>query len=142
MPSVANAPVGAVSTHARSAGSRRSRSSSPAICSLARKSSSGSEEYATDIVPPPCHVMLHRPLALPAFQSTHPRLRQEYDNMLACIRCGLCLTSCPTYVLSMQESEAPRGRVGIARALTEGHLDITADLVEHQSNCLVCDACS
>ena len=62
--------------------------------------------------------------------------------MLACIRCGLCLTSCPTYVLSMHESEAPRGRIGIARALTEGHLDITPDLMEHQSNCLVCDACS
>ncbi|HYW87041.1 MAG TPA: 4Fe-4S dicluster domain-containing protein, partial [Chloroflexota bacterium] len=71
--------------------------------------------------------------APPAFRADHAVLSAEYDNMLACIRCGLCLTSCPTYVLSMHESEAPRGRVGIARALTEGHLDITADLVEHQS---------
>ncbi|MBV9172889.1 MAG: (Fe-S)-binding protein [Chloroflexi bacterium] len=62
--------------------------------------------------------------------------------MLACIRCGLCLTSCPTYVLSLHESEGPRGRVGIARALAEGHLQITPDLVEHELNCLVCDACS
>ena len=62
--------------------------------------------------------------------------------MLACIRCGLCLTSCPTYVLSLHEAESPRGRVGIARALAEGHLDITMDLLDHQSNCLVCDACS
>jgi len=69
-------------------------------------------------------------------------LAAEYDNMLACIRCGLCLTSCPTYVLSMHESEGPRGRVGMARALAEGHLSITPDLVEHESNCLVCDACS
>src|ERR1043165_8815788 len=77
-----------------------------------------------------------------AFRSTHPRLASEYDNMLACIRCGLCLTSCPTYVLSMHESEGPRGRVGMARALAEGHLAITPDLVEHELNCLVCDACS
>ncbi|HTD78957.1 MAG TPA: (Fe-S)-binding protein [Chloroflexota bacterium] len=62
--------------------------------------------------------------------------------MLACIRCGLCLTSCPTYVLSMHESEGPRGRVGMARALAEGHLQVTPDLVEHELNCLVCDACS
>jgi glycolate oxidase iron-sulfur subunit len=62
--------------------------------------------------------------------------------MLACIRCGLCLTSCPTYVLSLHESEGPRGRVGIARALAEGHLEVTPDLLEHESNCLVCDACS
>jgi glycolate oxidase iron-sulfur subunit len=62
--------------------------------------------------------------------------------MLACIRCGLCLTSCPTYVLSMHEAEGPRGRVGMARALAEGHLQVTPDLVEHELNCLVCDACS
>ena len=62
--------------------------------------------------------------------------------MLACIRCGLCLTSCPTYVLSMHESEGPRGRIGMARALAEGHLQVTADLVEHELSCLVCDACS
>ena len=62
--------------------------------------------------------------------------------MLACIRCGLCLTSCPTYVLSLHESEGPRGRVGMARAMAEGHLQVTPDLVEHELNCLVCDACS
>jgi glycolate oxidase iron-sulfur subunit len=62
--------------------------------------------------------------------------------MLACIRCGLCLTSCPTYVLTLDESEGPRGRVGMARALAEGHLQVTPDLVEHELNCLVCDACT
>lgn len=62
--------------------------------------------------------------------------------MLACIRCGLCLTSCPTYVLSLHESEGPRGRVGMARALAEGHLEVDATLIEHELNCLVCDACS
>jgi ferredoxin len=62
--------------------------------------------------------------------------------MLACIRCGLCLTSCPTYVLSLGEAEGPRGRVGMARALAEGHLDVTPDLVAHELSCLVCDACS
>ncbi|HLZ29132.1 MAG TPA: (Fe-S)-binding protein [Chloroflexota bacterium] len=62
--------------------------------------------------------------------------------MLACIRCGLCLTSCPTYVLSLDESEGPRGRVGMARALAEGQLDVTPVLVEHELNCLVCDACT
>jgi glycolate oxidase iron-sulfur subunit len=80
--------------------------------------------------------------APPAFRAEHAVLDTEYDNMLACIRCGLCLTSCPTYVLSLEESEGPRGRVGMARGLAEGHLAITPDLLEHESNCLVCDACS
>src|SRR5256885_4160037 len=30
----------------------------------------------------------------------------------------------------------------MARALAEGHLQVTVDLVEHELNCLVCDACS
>jgi len=77
-----------------------------------------------------------------AFSPSDSQLASEYDNMLACIRCGLCLTSCPTYVLSLHESEGPRGRVGMARALAEGNLELTPDLVEHELNCLVCDACS
>ena len=66
----------------------------------------------------------------------------EHGNMLACIRCGQCLTSCPTYVLSMHEAEGPRGRVAMMRALYEGQLDLTPDLVVHEQNCLVCDACT
>ncbi len=62
--------------------------------------------------------------------------------MLACIRCGQCLTSCPTYVLSMHEAEGPRGRVAMMRALLEGQLELTPDLVVHEQNCLVCDACT
>jgi glycolate oxidase iron-sulfur subunit len=69
-------------------------------------------------------------------------LLEEYDNMLSCIRCGQCLTSCPTYVLSGHEAEGPRGRVAMARALLEGHLALTDDHVQHEQNCLVCDACT
>ncbi|HEY2594482.1 MAG TPA: (Fe-S)-binding protein, partial [Chloroflexota bacterium] len=78
----------------------------------------------------------------PAFRSTDARLAPEYDNMLACIRCGACLTSCPTYVLSLHEAEGPRGRIGLARAVAEGQLAITPDLLAHEMSCLVCDACS
>lgn len=66
----------------------------------------------------------------------------EYPDMLACVRCGLCLTSCPTYVLTGNEAEGPRGRVAMMRALTEGYLQLTPDLVQHEQNCLVCDACT
>ena len=84
--------------------------------------------------------------------STPPRFRlppaqqallaSEYANMQACIRCGLCLQSCPTYLISMAEEEGPRGRVAMARALAEGHLELTPDLVEHENNCLLCEACT
>jgi glycolate oxidase iron-sulfur subunit len=69
-------------------------------------------------------------------------LRQQYDNMLNCIRCGLCLATCPTYQLSFAEEEGPRGRIAIARALTEGHLDLSEDLIAHEESCLLCEACT
>lgn len=77
---------------------------------------------------------------LPAAQQT--LLAAEYDNMRSCIRCGLCLTSCPTYVLTLAEPESPRGRIAMARALTEGHLELTPDLIAHQNTCLLCEACT
>jgi glycolate oxidase iron-sulfur subunit len=69
-------------------------------------------------------------------------LAAEYDNMLRCIRCAACLTSCPTYVVTHKEEEGPRGRIAIMRAMVEGHLDLTPDGVTHLDNCLLCEACT
>jgi glycolate oxidase iron-sulfur subunit len=66
----------------------------------------------------------------------------EYDNMLCCIRCAACLTSCPTYVVTHKEEEGPRGRIAIMRAIVEGHLEVTPDAVEHLDNCVLCEACT
>jgi glycolate oxidase iron-sulfur subunit len=69
-------------------------------------------------------------------------LQAEYDNMLRCIRCAACLTSCPTYVVTHKEEEGPRGRIAIMRAIVEGQLDVTPDAVTHLDNCLLCEACT
>lgn len=69
-------------------------------------------------------------------------LEREYDNMQSCIRCGLCSSVCPTYQETFIEEESPRGRIAIARALTEGHLSLTADLLQHMDSCLMCEACT
>src|SRR5438105_7991048 len=112
------------------------------MCCFARKPSSCSD-VATGCIPPACISSYATSLLnQPAFRLADTQLADEYENMLACIRCGQCLTSCPTYVLSLNEAEGPRGRVGMARAVAEGHLGITPDLVEHELNCLVCDACT
>jgi glycolate oxidase iron-sulfur subunit len=66
----------------------------------------------------------------------------EYGNMLNCIRCGQCLTSCPTYVLTAQEAEGPRGRIALGRAVTEGRLPLSVAVIQHEQSCLVCDACT
>lgn len=70
------------------------------------------------------------------------QLLPQYDNMLSCIRCGLCLSVCPTYQISFAEEEGPRGRIAMARALAEGHVGLTPDLIEHEEGCLLCEACT
>ncbi|MFN8557139.1 MAG: (Fe-S)-binding protein [Dehalococcoidia bacterium] len=69
-------------------------------------------------------------------------LLEQYDNALGCIRCGLCLSVCPTYQLSFAEEESPRGRIALARAVAEGALPLTPDFIEHSQSCLLCEACT
>lgn len=69
-------------------------------------------------------------------------LRGQLDNALACIRCGLCLSVCPTYQISFAEEEGPRGRIAMARSLAEGHVPLTAAIAQHLQTCLLCEACT
>ncbi|MBI2846430.1 MAG: (Fe-S)-binding protein [Chloroflexi bacterium] len=69
-------------------------------------------------------------------------LSVEDDNLQSCIRCGLCLSVCPTYKETLAEEESPRGRIAIAKAFLEGYLEVTPDLVKHEYSCLLCEACT
>jgi glycolate oxidase iron-sulfur subunit len=70
------------------------------------------------------------------------RLQGQMANMEACIRCGLCLSVCPTYKETLREEEGPRGRIAQAKAVAEGAIPLTLDVVRHEENCLVCEACT
>ncbi len=58
-----------------------------------------------------------------------------------CVLCGLCLPHCPTYRTTKIESESPRGRIALVRALKEEKLHPNANLVHHLDNCLTCMNC-
>jgi glycolate oxidase iron-sulfur subunit len=63
------------------------------------------------------------------------------EQYLNCIRCGLCLSVCPTYREELRETASPRGRVALARKGLEGQLQLSPNLVEQMYSCFACMAC-
>ena len=62
-------------------------------------------------------------------------------DLLRCVHCGLCLTACPTYRETAKETESPRGRIYLMRALSEGRIDPSREVARHLDLCLNCRAC-
>jgi glycolate dehydrogenase iron-sulfur subunit len=60
-----------------------------------------------------------------------------------CIHCGLCLEACPTYRITLLETESPRGRLHLMGAIADGRIDVSASdaTVLHLDRCLACRAC-
>ncbi len=60
----------------------------------------------------------------------------------SCVRCGLCLPTCPTYLETMTETSGPRGRISLIKAVDEGRIDLLSPgFVEQMTQCLDCRAC-
>ena len=69
-------------------------------------------------------------------------LAAQEDKILACIHCGLCLEACPTYVVTGNENDGPRGRIYLMRAVAEGRIENTSSaFAKHIDRCLGCRAC-
>ncbi len=59
----------------------------------------------------------------------------------ACVRCGLCLSVCPTYRETGLEIQSPRGRVMLYAAYAQGQVNDRAAVLEAAYDCLDCRAC-
>ncbi|MGE5376001.1 MAG: (Fe-S)-binding protein [Bacteroidota bacterium] len=68
--------------------------------------------------------------------------RPSESEYLNCIRCGLCLSVCPTYREYLSETASPRGRVALTRKSLEGELELSPNLIEKMYACFACMACN
>jgi glycolate oxidase iron-sulfur subunit len=66
----------------------------------------------------------------------------EADKILrACVHCGFCTATCPTYVLLGDELDSPRGRIYLIKEMLEHGRPATREVVKHIDRCLSCLAC-
>jgi glycolate oxidase iron-sulfur subunit len=64
------------------------------------------------------------------------------DKILrACVHCGFCTATCPTYVLLGDELDSPRGRIYLIKEMLEKAKPPTREVVKHIDRCLSCLAC-
>lgn len=66
----------------------------------------------------------------------------EADKILrACVHCGFCTATCPTYVLLGDELDSPRGRIYLIKNMLENDAPATPQTVRHIDRCLSCLSC-
>ncbi len=66
----------------------------------------------------------------------------EADKILrACVHCGFCTATCPTYVLDGNELDSPRGRIYLIKDMLEHERPASAEIALHIDRCLSCLAC-
>lgn len=66
---------------------------------------------------------------------------KEADAILrACVHCGFCTATCPTYQLLGDELDGPRGRIYLIKQVLEG-APATAKTQSHLDRCLTCRNC-
>ncbi|WNZ23367.1 4Fe-4S dicluster domain-containing protein [Leptolyngbya sp. NK1-12] len=77
-------------------------------------------------------------LAASSFDAHHPPDPKLID---ACVHCGFCLSTCPSYRVIGKETDSPRGRIYLMDAINEGEAPLSTATVQHFDSCLGCLAC-
>lgn len=63
------------------------------------------------------------------------------EDLGRCVHCGLCVNACPTYLVTGLEVESPRGRIHMAKLISDGRSELTPAIQNHWELCLQCRAC-
>jgi glycolate oxidase iron-sulfur subunit len=68
-------------------------------------------------------------------------LHLEPGELSTCVQCGLCLPHCPTFRVTGDESQSPRGRIALMRAVHTGGAPVTSEVRRSFETCVQCRGC-
>ena len=74
-------------------------------------------------------------------QLLDPQVAESEKILRACVHCGFCTATCPTYVLLGDELDSPRGRIYLIKEMLEQSGPATPEVVKHIDRCLSCLSC-
>jgi glycolate oxidase iron-sulfur subunit len=74
-------------------------------------------------------------------QLADPQNYASEKILRACVHCGFCTATCPTYVLLGDELDSPRGRIYLIKEMLEADAPATKEVVKHIDRCLSCLSC-
>jgi glycolate oxidase iron-sulfur subunit len=74
-------------------------------------------------------------------QLTNPATKRANEILRACVHCGFCTATCPTYQVLGDELDSPRGRIYLIKDMLENERTPDAKTVKHIDRCLSCLAC-
>ena len=74
-------------------------------------------------------------------QLADPDVKASEQILRACVHCGFCTATCPTYVLLGDELDSPRGRIYLLKQMLEGGGPADEKTVRHVDRCLSCLSC-
>ncbi|MCV6823401.1 MULTISPECIES: glycolate oxidase subunit GlcF [Halocynthiibacter] len=74
-------------------------------------------------------------------QLKDPAIERANEILRACVHCGFCTATCPTYQVLGDELDSPRGRIYLIKDMLESGRPADAKTVKHIDRCLSCLAC-
>ncbi len=74
-------------------------------------------------------------------QLADPGTQRANEILRACVHCGFCTATCPTYQVLGDELDSPRGRIYLIKDMLENERVPDAKTVKHIDRCLSCLAC-
>ncbi len=70
-----------------------------------------------------------------------PDMAESEKILRACVHCGFCTATCPTYLLTGDELDSPRGRIYLIKEMLENERPADARTARHIDRCLSCLSC-